>query len=82
MYSKTCLHFFTKDSKESIFWHLLEENLEPKVGETFDYSKFYPLLDKESQKDFNISKLPLSFSVERIWYSDKDNTRYIDLKAI
>ena len=55
---RACLHLYTKTSQDSVFYQILNEDIELEVDEIFDYSEFYyQILDSEAKKDFDRSGL-------------------------
>lgn len=50
---KTIIHLHTNNSEESVFYQLVDEDINVKVGETFNYSdKYYYQLGNKSKQEF------------------------------
>lgn len=55
---RACLHLFTKNSENSVFYQILNEDVELQQNDIFEYSDYYYFkLDEEARKIFDKSGL-------------------------
>ncbi len=55
---RSCLHLYTRTSKDSVFYQILKEDIELIENDKFEYDdRFYNILDSEAKKLFNQSGL-------------------------
>ena len=51
---KTCLHFYTESSENSIFYQILKKDIDLKENETFNYNEDnFNALDSQNQISFD-----------------------------
>ena len=51
---RACLHLYTTESTSSVFYQILNEDLNLLENDTFEYSnKYYNLLDDDAKKIFD-----------------------------
>ena len=78
---KTVLHLFTKDSENSVFFHPINELLNPNIGDDFNYVNYHRQLNKYELDDFNKKELKNEIYIVTDLYDDeKQNLRFIYLK--
>ena len=50
---RACLHLYTESSRDSVFYQILNEDIELKVNDKLEYSdSFYNELDDDNKKEF------------------------------
>lgn len=57
---RTIIHLHTNDSEESVFYQLVDEDINVKVGELFNYSdKYYYQLGNKAKQEFEAAGLSI-----------------------
>jgi hypothetical protein len=84
---RACLHLYAETSSDSVFYQILNEDIELKEGEFFDYlEKYYNLLDSKAKKDFNSQNLKIGkYQVYTTYIEPNDHLgeiRYLFLKPV
>lgn len=84
---RACLHLLTQESEESVFYQILNEDIELNNATTFEYSQYHlNLLDDNAKRIFNNSGLELgNYSILDSRTEENDywgEIRYIFLRAI
>lgn len=55
---RACLHLYTETSKDSVFYQILNEDIELNENDIFEYDpKYYQILDSEAKKEFDNNSL-------------------------
>lgn len=50
---RACLHLYTESSRDSVFYQILNEDIELKVNDKLEYSdSFYNELDDDNKREF------------------------------